>query len=1211
MAAGPPQLQHTTHAPARATGLYVILDDKALRGSASAPAQLAPRRRRRRSNSTGARQGDASPGVLFRSWSALKETCGEDAGILGDPDFIPACQELLAATRVCDSTTLRDTLTLESKLILETGRLLTLCRHASLGQFLTHAPPAQDLHVSILGSMPWLGDVGAFALATAVVARLDNCLQAAFASAAKTPPPRAPAAAHTHTPPCVPDASATAAVRHAVAGIALRSKTHLADYWDKLPLKERRRLLSGKDSSGLLGAGSRRRHGRHRARVMQVATALPTPHEAEGNETDGEGSGDVPAPPPTPTALPARAPSGASAPPGSQGAATASVCHSSNLSGVGGWEAPGGDMGDGASEDGASVHSHAEPGLRAALRTCSGSEVVTRLFLCPLTLVESPEDRECRVLGHLLQSWWAEKHAMDLIIAEGAAGATGNGKAKRKKQRRGRRHTAGNLVPLRQAPPPAVAAPGPGDAGTASSSSEEDVEAGGHASVPSPTAVPAAQGPMVVAAPSQPDDGEGGWATVPPSGRHTPSAPASPSHASAPPATPACVSVGTNTEGGPVNTRTFQFNIGPTGAAGQALAATPLSSRASSVASTEFPPTPPAGPDGPAPPPLPTAQGGPSPFLPLAATVSPDTGAPLWLEARLHMELLEFQQWCIEEAQARRDAELLLVWHVTRKVQECIPSSVVDLFGSFVTGLAIPSSDVDVRVSAPAHLHPMTNPTFTQQFHALTAALRRERFITSIQAVPTAQVPVIKLVADPERVAEAGGSTSPRKGQEVGSATPPSTATATSPDEAVQRSICMDITFNTPAHRGRRTTDLAGKLLNTNPPLAPLVLLLKQLTAGQGLNDAFTGGVSSYCTLLMVQCFLQTRMQHLVWCTPAAPPLPLYTGPIAHRGSAYSHTALQQLRPVPLDRLGVVRTTALLHGQGNDTPGLWAAQRPSAPSPAPPAAASSTSTPPRPHAVPVGGRERSSSWGDTLGDAMPHKASLSKVAAVQPHYGASGGTAAPQFIPYPHPGPAPVPSGSSGTGGAAAPSGKGAGVEASIQTLPPSQPLLGRLALMLLQFLGAHLEPRTMGLHVRWGKLVPIAQSMDPVWVPDPYDTSDNTNVGRNAFRFPQVQALLRHAVHTLCSCEQRELPELGQWMQGLPAVRAQLHAWRVAVRGDKRAPLATGPAPPQAEEEQEMNVPATRSEYMRLIAARFPLLHRVLRFDVGQWADAPATAGH
>lgn len=50
-------------------------------------------------------------------------------------------------------------------------------------------------------------------------------------------------------------------------------------------------------------------------------------------------------------------------------------------------------------------------------------------------------------------------------------------------------------------------------------------------------------------------------------------------------------------------------------------------------------------------------------------------------------------------------------------------------------------------------------------------------------------------------------------------------------------------------------------------PLPPLTLVLKQFLVEKGLNDAYTGGLSSYGIVLMITSFLQARQVcHVHWC---------------------------------------------------------------------------------------------------------------------------------------------------------------------------------------------------------------------------------------------------------------------------------------------------------------------------------------------------------
>jgi len=1167
-------------------GLYIINEDP---GAIDQPSQDSLGRRRRRRGARKPAPRSSTPQVLFRSWAFLEKAFPTHP-IITDETWRKAHRELLECSRVCDSTTLRDTLTLDPRLLFDTSKLLQLCVASSKGTFL-HSPDEEATHSAALSKLE-----NGFTLATVITAKIEARMVAAFhkSSGSTSAAAREAAGSCSGSGPTTVPSTTTAAGSHALVGIALRSKTHLADYWDKLPLTDRRRLLSGKGASGMLGLGSRKRHGRRRARIAEVLpvgdSSLATAEE-EDTSCDDAG-GDSVAPDETgPSAaaggrirhsdsmgVDSRFPSTNQA--SGTVVTSASVCLSSNVSAAG-WEAGASDTMDGNSEDAGSVQSSSDA-IRvplAGLRVCSGSEIVSSVFLRPLLDVETQQDARWRELGHKLQTWWAEKHAMDLIIAESSSTSNQvtSKRSKRPKKRKSKKWTssASELGGDKPASPPAAAG-----AAAAAEEQDRDIDSDDGLAGAALQVATRVNGSLLVRAPGRTDDSgeEDSWSRPSKGGRHLISVgdsgtdcSLSAAELSAPPTaevsscggTGAPVSVGVNTDGAHGGVHALHFKLAATAGNHAAL---PISQRVEAEAAAEYPSCTPAshmpsGSDAAASP------GAPAAFLPLASMVSPDTGAPLWLEARLHMEMVQFQQWCIEEADFRRESELMLVWNVARRVQSNVTASQVELFGSFVTGLAIPSSDVDMLVTARTPLHPLSNPTFMHQFQALTNCLRQERYVHSIQAIPTAQVPVIKLVAHASAVRQAWNGKA---------ASLPIDA-----DKDPSQLIRLDITFGSEAHRGRRTTDLASRLLSTNPPLAPLVLLMKQLTASEGLNDAFTGGISSYCTLLMVQCFLQTRPQHLVWCTPSALPMTLNTGPVDTIKLKYD-AAVGPLRLSPLQGLSSVQHTSLLHADSLSQSGLWASS-PGAVSMRP-SAGSSMEHMSNAHAAAqallssssVHTRDRSSSWGDNMGDAMPSAkpAAVTGVATSTGRPVGAGGAAMPglipHFIPYPHIQPPSTAATQEGLGGCS--------VARGTQTSPLGPPLLGRLALLLLQFLGGQFDPRSMGLHVRLGRVLSnLRSSMDPVWVPDPYDITDSINVGRNAFRFPQVQSLLNRAYVSLCALQQGELSDIKEWMAILPQVQQQL----LLVRSQR----ANGD-------------PSVDTQYDELMTKRFPVLSQVLDFS-------------
>jgi hypothetical protein len=109
------------------------------------------------------------------------------------------------------------------------------------------------------------------------------------------------------------------------------------------------------------------------------------------------------------------------------------------------------------------------------------------------------------------------------------------------------------------------------------------------------------------------------------------------------------------------------------------------------------------------------------------------------VEYQLHAELLKLQSWCVAHGHYRRMQELRVIWDVAKLVAENIPGGEVRIFGSFMTGLSTPHSDVDVLVM---------NSLTQRNFQLLSQAIRSQPWARHVTAVPTAHVPIIKITAD-------------------------------------------------------------------------------------------------------------------------------------------------------------------------------------------------------------------------------------------------------------------------------------------------------------------------------------------------------------------------------------------------------------------------------------------------------------------------------
>lgn len=176
----------------------------------------------------------------------------------------------------------------------------------------------------------------------------------------------------------------------------------------------------------------------------------------------------------------------------------------------------------------------------------------------------------------------------------------------------------------------------------------------------------------------------------------------------------------------------------------------------------------------------------------------------------LHEEIEDFYQWMVpspEEHGMRQG--------VVDKIQRCIqtvwPAAQVHIFGSFKTGLYLSTSDIDLVVVGRWEVLPLKT---------LEKALLDQKIAdpSMLKVLDKASVPIIKL---------------------------------TDRDSKVK----VDISFNMAS--GLKAVELIKMYKKEFPPLPKLIYVLKQFLLQRDLNEVFTGGLSSYCLIMMVVSFLQ------------------------------------------------------------------------------------------------------------------------------------------------------------------------------------------------------------------------------------------------------------------------------------------------------------------------------------------------------------------
>ncbi|KAI4873992.1 hypothetical protein NFI96_032084 [Prochilodus magdalenae] len=176
----------------------------------------------------------------------------------------------------------------------------------------------------------------------------------------------------------------------------------------------------------------------------------------------------------------------------------------------------------------------------------------------------------------------------------------------------------------------------------------------------------------------------------------------------------------------------------------------------------------------------------------------------------LHEEIVDFYGFMSprpEEEAMRRD----VVNRIETVIKSLWPTANVQIFGSFSYGLYLPTSDIDLVVFGKWERPPL------QQ---LDQALRQQNFAEpfSIKILDKATVPIIKLT---DRETE----------------------------------VKVDISFN--VETGVKAARFIKDNLKKYSVLPYLIFVLKQFLLQRDLNEVFTGGISSYCLILMAISFLQ------------------------------------------------------------------------------------------------------------------------------------------------------------------------------------------------------------------------------------------------------------------------------------------------------------------------------------------------------------------
>lgn len=150
---------------------------------------------------------------------------------------------------------------------------------------------------------------------------------------------------------------------------------------------------------------------------------------------------------------------------------------------------------------------------------------------------------------------------------------------------------------------------------------------------------------------------------------------------------------------------------------------------------------------------------------------------------------------------------------VKEAVLSVFSTSEVKSFGSYATGLILPSSDLDIVI--------LTDTPPLEILSCLSPILRDLHICKGLDTIFSAHIPLIKLTTN------------------------------------LNNSIVVDISVFTHEHKGLATLEFVNKQLTTYPSLRPVYLFLKQLLYFTNFNESYKGGLGSFSLLLLVVHYLQ------------------------------------------------------------------------------------------------------------------------------------------------------------------------------------------------------------------------------------------------------------------------------------------------------------------------------------------------------------------
>jgi non-canonical poly(A) RNA polymerase PAPD5/7 len=187
--------------------------------------------------------------------------------------------------------------------------------------------------------------------------------------------------------------------------------------------------------------------------------------------------------------------------------------------------------------------------------------------------------------------------------------------------------------------------------------------------------------------------------------------------------------------------------------------------------------------------------------------------APL---VRLHNEILSFVEYITPTVLEYKTRDIVLS-ELTNIAKDLWPEAKVTIFGSQLTRILTPTSDLDLAIlNVPEPKGSQRSP-----LDVLGDAIIAQGNVTYCEVIHSAKVPIVKL------------------DHKLG--------------------ISVDICLNNDS--GLHTGAYIKQMVDAFPPLRPLTMVLKVFLSQRRLNETYTGGIGSFVLSSLIVSFLQHRIR--------------------------------------------------------------------------------------------------------------------------------------------------------------------------------------------------------------------------------------------------------------------------------------------------------------------------------------------------------------